>query len=706
MSGKKRDQEFKERARALAEKMTTEEKIFQMLYNAPAITRLGIPAYNWWNEALHGVARAGTATMFPQAIALAASFDPELVHQVADVISTEARAKYNEFQKHQDYDIYKGLTFWSPNVNIFRDPRWGRGHETYGEDPYLTGRLGVAFIRGLQGDDETYLKTAACAKHFAVHSGPEDLRHEFNAEVTQQELYDTYLPAFYECVTEGGVEAVMGAYNRTNGEPCCGSPTLLQKILRDRWHFDGHVTSDCWAVVDFHLHHKITATVAESAALAVRNGCDLNCGYAFAHLLPAVEEGLVTEEELTRAVTRLMTTRMRLGLFDEECPYDKIPYEVVDCPEHRALNLEAARRSVTLLKNDGVLPLSREKVRRLAVIGPNADSRVPLMGNYHGTSSEYITLLEGLRLVAPETRCYYAQGCHIAIDRTENLAQAGDRLAEALTAAEHSDAVVLCLGLDENYEGEEHDPYAMLEGGDKRDLNLPAPQQELLEALCDTGKPVILVMLVGSCMDLRYAQEHCAAVIQGWYPGALGGLALAQAIFGEFSPSGRLPVTFYRETSSLPAFTDYHMTGRTYRYIKEAPLYPFGYGLSYTVFSYSELRAAPDHVTVAVKNIGNWDAREIVQLYIRAKGKADAPNCTLRGVQPIYLKAGEEQTVTFPLSGRDFALVDETGTLRRTPGEYAVYVGGQQPDARSAELTGRSVLSAILTLEGEELFEN
>ncbi len=702
----KKDQQYKRRARQLAEQMTTEEKIFQMLYNAPALERLGLPAYNWWNEALHGVARAGTATMFPQAIALAASFDPELVKRAADVISTEARAKYNEASKKGDRDIYKGLTFWSPNVNIFRDPRWGRGHETYGEDPYLTSRLGVAFIQGLQGDDPDCLKTAACAKHFAVHSGPEDLRHEFDAQVSQHDLYDTYLPAFHACVTEAGVEAVMGAYNRTNGEPCCGSPTLLKKILRDRWGFDGHVTSDCWAVVDFHLHHKITATVAESAALAVKNGCDLNCGYAFAHLLPAVEEGLVTEEELTQAVTRLMTTRMRLGLFEEHTVYDDIPYEMVDCPEHRALNLEAARRSVTLLKNNGVLPLDREKVRTVAVIGPNADSRTPLMGNYHGTASEYVTVLEGLRRAAPEVRYLYAQGCDLMKDRTEGLAQAGDRLAEAVTAAEHSDVVVLCLGLDETVEGEEKDQLASFPGGDKANIDLPEPQRQLLEAVCATGKPVILVMLVGSCMDLRYAQEHCAGVVQGWYPGALGGLAIAQALFGDYSPSGRLPVTFYRETAGLPPFTDYRMEGRTYRYLREAPLYPFGYGLSYTRFAYRKLEASPTQVTVEVENTGGREGREIVQLYIRARGKAGAPNCALRGFRSLLLRPGEKQTVTFSLTGRDFALVDETGALRRTPGEYTVYVGGQQPDARSAELTGNSVLSQVLTLEGEELFEN
>lgn len=707
MKSREKDAQFKARARDLASRMTTEEKIFQMLYTAPALPRLGLPAYNWWNEALHGVARAGTATMFPQAIAMAASFDPDLLRRVADAISTEARAKFNEFQKHRDFDIYKGLTIWSPNVNIFRDPRWGRGHETYGEDPTLTGKLGAAFIRGLQGDDENYLKTAACAKHFAVHSGPEELRHEFDAQATLHDMFDTYLPAFYECVVEAGVEIVMGAYNRTNGEPCCASTTLLQDILRKRWGFDGHVTSDCWAVNDFHLHHKVTSTASESAALAVKNGCDLNCGTAFSHLLPAVEEGLVSDGDLEEAVTRLMTTRARLGLFEEEVPFSDIPYEAVDCPAHRQLNLEAARRSVTLLKNDGVLPLKREAVQTLGVIGPNAASITPLMGNYHGTASQYITVLDGLRMAAPDARILYAQGSHLALDRVENLSQEkGDRIAEALTVAEHSDAVVLCLGLDESMEGEENDPYAILPGGDKPDLLLPQPQRDLLEKVCSTGKPVILVMLVGSCMDLRYAHEHCAAIIQGWYPGSLGGQAIAEAIFGDFSPSGRLPVTFYRSTESLPAFTDYSMEGRTYRYLREEPLYPFGYGLSYTCFDYSGLEVREDGAAVTVKNTGSRDGWEIPQLYLRAEGKASAPHFALKGFAPVYLRAGEERAVSFPLARRDFALVDEEGTLALTPGEYTVFVGGQQPDGRSAQLTGRKCLSARIKFTETEVFPN
>ena len=465
-----------EYAKKLVSQMTIDEKISQMLYESPAIERLGIPEYNWWNEALHGVARAGVATVFPQAIGLAATFDTDLIEKIGDVVSTEGRGKFNEFSKKGDHGIYKGLTFWAPNVNIFRDPRWGRGHETYGEDPYLTGKLGCAYIRGLQGDDPDHLKSAACAKHFAVHSGPEAIRHEFDAKASKHDMYDTYLYAFKQCVKDAKVEAVMGAYNRVNGEPACGSRTLLKDILRDEFGFEGHVVSDCWAILDFHEHHHVTDTVEESAAMAVNNGCDLNCGSAFLHLKDAYDKGLVSDEAITAAVERLMEVRIRLGMMkDYPSPYEDISYEVVECKEHVELSVEAARRSLVLLKNkDNFLPLDRKNVKTIAVIGPNANSRDALIGNYYGTSSRYITPLEGLQqYLGEDTRVLYAEGCHLYKDKVQGLAEEKDRFKEALIMAEQSDVVVMCLGLDATIEGEEGDAGNEYASGDKLGLMLP-----------------------------------------------------------------------------------------------------------------------------------------------------------------------------------------------------------------------------------------
>ena len=536
-------EEARKRAEELVGRMTLEEKASQLRYNAPAIPRLNVPTYNWWNEALHGVARAGVATSFPQAIGMAAAFDPELMEEVGEVIAVEGRAKYNSSKAENDRDIYKGLTFWSPNVNIFRDPRWGRGHETYGEDPYLTGELGKAFVEGLQGDGE-YLKAAACAKHFAVHSGPEKLRHEFNAEVSDKDLYETYLPAFQKLVKEAEVEAVMGAYNRTNGEPCCGSKLLMRDILRGKWGFQGHYVSDCWAIRDFHTKHMVTATAPESAALALENGCDVNCGNTYLHMLQACTDGLVTEEQITEAAVRLFTTRFLLGLFDET-PYDQIGFEKLECREHLAAADKATAESVVLLKNNGILPLDKSKLKAIGVIGPNANSRSALIGNYHGTSSRYITVLEGIQDAVPEgVRVYYSEGCHLWKNKVEGLAWDDDRISEAVNVAKHSDVVILCVGLDETLEGEEHDTGNQYASGDKIDLLLPEPQRKLVKAVMDVGTPVVLLNMTGSAMDLRYAQEHAAAVVQAWYPGARGGRVVANLLFGELSPSGKLPVTF------------------------------------------------------------------------------------------------------------------------------------------------------------------
>ena len=572
-------EEARKKAEALVADMTLEEKAEQLKYGAPALKRLGIPAYNWWNEGLHGVARAGQATIFPQAIGMGATFDAGLVKEMADVVATEGRAKYNAYSGKEDRDIYKGLTFWSPNVNIFRDPRWGRGHETYGEDPYLTSRLGVAFVEGLQGDGET-LKAAACAKHFAVHSGPEAVRHEFDAEATPKDMEETYLPAFQALVQEAGVEAVMGAYNRTNGEPCCGSPKL-QKILREDWGFEGHFVSDCWAIRDFHEHHMVTKNARESAALAINNGCDLNCGNTYLHILGAVQDGLVSEETITEAAVRLFTTRFLLGLFDGS-EYDAIPYTEVELPAHLALAEKAAQESFVLLKNNGILPLEKSKIKTIGVIGPNANSRAALVGNYHGTASRYVTILEGLQdYLGEDVRVLTSTGCELFRDRTENLAFPADRLSEAKIVADNSNVVVLCVGLDETLEGEEGDTGNSYASGDKIDLQLPQVQRDLMEAVKETGKPVVLCLMAGSDIDLSYASEHFDAVLQLWYPGAQGGKAAAKVLFGEVSPSGKLPVTFYKSLDELPEFTDYRMAGRTYRYMKGKAQYPFGYGLTY-----------------------------------------------------------------------------------------------------------------------------
>ncbi len=693
---------FEERAKDLLSHMTLEEKLSQMTYQSQPIERLGIPAYNWWNEALHGVARAGTATMFPQAIGLAAMFDDQELYEIADIIATEGRAKYKAYSEEGDRGIYKGLTFWSPNVNIFRDPRWGRGHETYGEDPYLTSRLGVAFVKGLQGDDPKYLKAAACAKHYAVHSGPEGIRHEFDAQVSQKDLWETYLPAFEACVKEGHVEAVMGAYNRTNGEPCCGSPTLLQKILRDTWGFQGHVVSDCWAIMDFHTHHHVTATAPESAAMALKAGCDVNCGIVYLHLQAALDEGRITEEDVDRSLLRLLITRMKLGMFDqpEHVPYATIPASANNTKAHREKNLRAARKSLVLLKNDHVLPLCPSKLRRIAVIGPNADSREALKGNYYGDADRYTTVLEGIQnyLDGTDVEVAYSLGC--VLFHEKHHSDENQYIYEATGLARHSDAVVVCLGLDDTLEGEERHQSNTFGSGDKPDLKFPGQQERLLREVLDAAgdKPVILVNMTGSAMDLNLAEARCAAIIQAWYPGSRGGQAIAELLFGEYSPAGRLPVTFYRTIEELPEFTDYRMTGRTYRYMKNDALYPFGYGLSYNTYRYDAVefpywQDGKLHIRVRVTNQGTMEGDEVVQLYTIHKSRVlESPNCSLRGFRRITLEPGASQEVEFILGQEDLMMVNNDGKKVLESGEYEITVGGGQPDYRTEELTGQKVL--------------
>ncbi len=693
----------REKARKLAEalvsRMTVEERASQLRFDAPAIERLGVPAYNWWNEALHGLARGGTATSFPQAIGMAAMFDDELLEKIAAAISTEARAKYNAYSAEGDRDIYHGLTMWSPNINIFRDPRWGRGHETYGEDPYLTARLGKAFVRGLQGEGET-LRTAACAKHFAVHSGPEALRHHFNAVASEKDLEETYLPAFRALVQEAKVEAVMGAYNRTNGEPCCASDMLMNK-LRSEWGFEGHFVSDCWAIRDFHENHKVTSKPTESVTRALKAGCDLNCGCTYQHIMAAYEQGMITEEDITRCAVRLFTTRYLLGTLGEGgSEYDSVPYTVVECEAHLALARKAALESCVLLKNNGLLPLDTERCGTLGVIGPNANNRTALIGNYHGTASRYVTVLEGIQdLTAGKCRVLYSEGSALGKDRVEPLAQPDDRIAEAVTVAKASDTVILLLGLDETLEGEEGDTGNSYFSGDKEDLLLPTGQRVLLERVLTVGKPTVVVLMAGSSIDLSKAQEKADAILLTWYPGAGGGREVAELLFGKASPSGKLPVTFYTNSalSEMPDFTDYSMKGRTYRYYKGKPLYPFGYGLSYAKCEVAELEADRKSAKVHVRNTGAHGTDEVVELYLHdERSPFAAPNPILCGFRRIHLEAGEETVVQLAIHPDAFTVVDDEGNRVPGSGSWTLYAGFGGPDRRTEELTGRRALSVSL----------
>lgn len=670
-----------ERAEALADEMTVEEMAGQLRFDAPAIEHLGIPAYNWWNEGLHGLARSGTATMFPQAIALAAMFDTELVRKAGEITSLETRAKYSAYSKHGDRDIYKGLTLWAPNINIFRDPRWGRGHETYGEDPYLTAENGKAYVKGLQGEGKT-LRTAACAKHFAVHSGPEALRHEFDAQVSEKELEETYLPAFEALVKDAKVEGVMGAYNRVNGEASCASGRLMDKLRE--WGFDGYFVSDCWAIRDFHENHHITNNAVESAALALTKGCDVNCGCTYANVLAALDEGLVTKEDIRNACVHLMRTRIRLGMFDDKIEYDDIPYDTVSCPEHKAVSLECAEKSMVLLKNNDILPLDENKLRTIAVIGPNSDSRTALEGNYNGTADRYVTFLEGIE-DRFKGRVIYAEGCHLYKDRSSNLAKAGDRYAEAMAAAEAADIVILCVGLDATIEGEEGDTGNEFSSGDKTDIRLPESQRILIDKIMKTGKPTVLVCAAGSSVNTECDPD---ALIHAWYPGSEGGKALAEILFGDVSPSGKLPVTFYESSELLPEFTDYSMKNRTYRYAENNVLYPFGFGLTYGNILCTSVEYRDNTAFVTVENKGNISCEDVIELYIKDYSEYAVRNVSLCGFERIRLDAGERITVNIPVSERAFTAVGESGERKRYGDRFTLYAGTHQPDEISSRLCG------------------
>jgi len=668
----------REDARKLAEelvnKMTVDEMASQLIFDAPAIERLNIPAYNWWNEALHGLARGGTATVFPQAIALSAMFDDELLQKIGDAISDEARAKYNEVSKLDDRGIYKGLTVWSPNVNIFRDPRWGRGHETYGEDPYLTSRNGKAFVKGLQGDEE-YLKLAACAKHFCVHSGPEATRHHFNAVVNKKDMHETYLPAFKELV-DTGVEAVMGAYNRINGDAACANEYTMNELLRGKWGFKGHFLSDCWAIRDFHEGHKITKNQLESVKLALETGCDLNCGCTYEFIMDAYNLGLIDKELIERSAIRLFTTRYMLGIMDGQKPskLDDIPYNVVECKKHLDLAHQATIESCVLLKNDGILPLNEETCGTVGIIGPNANSRESLIGNYHGTSSRYITVCEGIQdLLEGKQRVLFSRGCHLYLDRIEPLAKENDRIAEAVATAKNSDTVILVVGYDEKLEGEQPDEGNAYEAGDKPDLLIPESQRVLVDEVLKVGKPTIIVLMAGSSVDLSEYEDKVNAIMLGWYPGARGGKAISELLFGKASPSGKLPVTFYKNSAlkEMPAFDDYSMNNRTYRYYTGEPWRHFGYGLTYGDCRIEDYKVNGNIVTVKAKNYGKMATDDVVQVYLKDKESKFAPvNPSLYGFKRIHLDVNEEKTIEIEIDEKAFSVINNEGERIQGSGNY------------------------------------
>ncbi len=678
-----------ERAEALTDEMTTEEQASQLRYDAPAVERLGIPAYNWWNEGIHGLARSGVATMFPQAIGLAAMFDDELTQKTAEITSEEARAKYNAYTVEGDRDIYKGLTLWAPNINIFRDPRWGRGHETFGEDPYLTSQNGKAVVRGLQGDGKV-MKAAACAKHFAVHSGPEAIRHEFDAQASPKDMEETYLPAFEALVKEAKVESVMGAYNRVNGEPACASNFLMDKLKE--WGFDGYFVSDCWAIRDFHEHHMVTSNAVESAAMALKAGCDVNCGCTYQNLLAALEQGLITKEEIRTACVHLMRTRIRLGMFDKKTEFDDIPYSKVACAEHKAVSLKCAEKSLVLLENNGILPLDEKKYKTIAVIGPNSDSRTALEGNYNGLSDRYTTFLNGIQ-DRFDGRVIFAEGCHLYKKSVSVLAQPGDRYGEAVAAAKNADLVILCLGLDATIEGEEGDTGNEFSSGDKNGLTLPPPQRTLVEKIMAVGKPVVTVICAGSAIN---PESRPDALIQAFYPGAEGGKALAEVLFGDVSPSGKLPVTFYEDTNKLPEFTDYSMKGRTYRYTTENILYPFGYGLTYGDVKVTDVAYKDGKAVVSVENDGKA-CEDVIELYIKDYCEHAVPNVSLCGFKRIKLDEGEKTTVEIAVPEKAFTAVDDNGNRKVFGSKFTLYAGTQQPDALSEKLTGKKCASVEIT---------
>ncbi|BDD08297.1 glycosyl hydrolase [Fulvitalea axinellae] len=682
----------RQRAVDLVERMTFAEKVSQLIDKAAPISRLGVPEYNWWNECLHGVARNGKATSFPQAIGLAATWNTDLILEVAEVISTEARAKHHKNLSEGKTGRYQGLTMWTPNINIFRDPRWGRGQETYGEDPYLTSRMGVAFVKGLQGEGRDYLKVVATPKHFAVHSGPEPDRHHFDAYCNPKDLWETYLPAFEATVKEGKAFSVMSAYNRYLGESATASPFLLQEILRDKWGFEGYVVSDCGAVDDIHRRHKLVPTAEEASAMALKSGCDLNCGSLYANLVKAKERGLVNERDVDTALVRLFEARFRLGMFD---PQDRFvaeyPYQLVESEEHRKLARKTAQESIVLLKNKGnTLPL-KKNLPKIAVLGPNADDDIYQLGNYNGMPEHRVTVLDGIRNhVGPKTEVFYSVATGLSSTETEGALDE-KQLNEIRTA----DAIVFVGGISPRLEGEEMK--VNVEGfnmGDRTNMKMPEAQLQTLKKLKATGKPVILVLTSGSAMSINWCEENLDGIMQAWYPGQEGGNAVADVLFGDYNPSGKLPVTFYKSVKDLPPFEDYHMDGRTYRYFHKEPLYPFGYGKSYTQFGYAKPKAkskikAGDQleVSVQIKNTGQRDGQEVVQLYVKdLEASVAVPLKSLRKFRKAHLKKGESRTVNFTLAPKDFELIDRDGEPRLEKGKFEIIVGTDSASENKTEV--------------------
>ena len=704
-----------ERVNDLISRMTLEEKASQLVNQARAIPRLQVPAYDWWSEALHGVARAGTATVFPEPIGLAATFDPALIHEMAVVVGTEARAKHNQAVRAGRRDIYEGLDFWSPNINIFRDPRWGRGQETYGEDPFLTGRMGVAFITGMQGDDPKYFRVIATAKHFAVHSGPETTRHGVDVQVSKHDEEDTYLPAFRAAITEGKAGSVMCAYNRVNGQPACANTFLLQDTLRGAWKFNGYVVSDCDAVVDIFEGHHFVKSQAEAAAVAIKTGMDNECAdyitivkdvHDYQPFIDAVKQGLLSEADIDVTLKRLFTARMRLGMFDPPgmVPYANTPESEIDSESHRALALKTAQESMVLLKNDGALPLGTG-IKKILVVGPLADSTEVLYGNYNGTPSHAVSVLEGVRKQFPGVQVSYQPGTSFLSEKPVT----GEPLTAAVTAAQHADVVVAVVGINSKLEGEEMKvDVPGFKGGDRTSLNLPEEEAALLGGLKGSGKPLVVVLMNGSALAVNWASDHANAILDAWYAGEEGGTAIAQTLAGVNNPAGRLPVTFYKGVEQLPEFEDYAMKNRTYRYFTGEPLYGFGHGLSYTTFEYTGMKLSnPSHlptlnagdpldVEVDVKNTGKRDGDEVAEVYISFPRLPGTPLRALRGFTRVHLKAGEQKHVKLTLSPRDLSYVNEAGDHFVSTGDYLITIGGGQPGA------GAPHAESHLMIQGEQ----
>ena len=694
---------FLERAKELVSKMTLEEKISQMCHEAPAIERLGIPAYNWWSESLHGVARTGCATVFPQAIGMAASFNTDLIEEVGKVIATEARAKYNENKLFGEALIYQGLTECAPNINIFRDPRWGRGQETFGEDPFLTAELGVSFIKGIQGDGE-FLKAGACSKHFAVHSGPEKTRHGFDAVVDMHDMWETYLPAFEKTV-KSGVAGVMGAYNRTNSEPCCAHSYLLVDVLRNKWNFDGYVVSDCGALGDIYKFHKFVETKAEAAAVSLKNTCDLNCGETYDALIDAYEQDLITEDEITAAAENLFTIRYRLGEFEDVRPWSDVGLNKLDSKEHKALNLKTAEQCMVLLDNkDNFLPLDKKTDKKIAVIGTNSLSVTALEGNYNGYASEYITVADGIRRVFADAEISVEKGCNYCDEYLNHWSGFQNMISDGIATAAEADITILALGLDQSIEGEDtgfDNDYTSC--GDKRTLGLPATQQKLAEAVCDVCENVVVLLLCGSSIDVgEKVRNHAKAIIHAWYPGAVGGLALANILAGEANPSAKLPITIYKVDHEIPDFEDYSMKGRTYRYIDGDALYPFGFGLSYTNYKYDNAKlvsadAEKISVSVSVENAGSIAGKEIIQVYAAyTDSRVATPHWQLCSLKSVPLEAGEKKEVSLDIDRYWVKAVTMDGERVDPDGKVTLYIGGHQPDSVSNKLLGYNCLEIEL----------